>query len=498
MEPIKKNLLNYNFREFSAESTIIVLGDIMLDQYYYGDVQRISPEAPVPIVKVSKSHHTLGGAGNVANNLSLLGCKVFLAGITGHDANRDLLCRMMEQRNIDFSGIVVRETPTITKTRVIGGHQQMVRLDFEETSYLNQEEFNNVVDWFIRIVNTESPGAVVISDYGKGVCTEEFCKEIISICKARGLPVLIDPKGPNWNKYDGATFVTPNIKELSEVSLTSITNKDEEIEIYGKKVCDKFNIENLLITRSEMGMTLLSKYGVSHIPTRAQEVFDVSGAGDTVIATLAAFISRGFDKEDSVKLSNLAAGVVVGKLGTYPISTKELWDAISSIDEKNIGSTRKIMTQEQLKGIVSELKNQGRKIVFTNGCFDIPHIGHIAYLESAKSLGNYLIVGLNSDSSVKRLKGEKRPINSEMDRARLLAAMEFIDCIVIFDEDTPIKLIQNIEPDVLVKGGDYQIADVVGREYAGVTAIIPFIEGYSTTGIIKKVASEYSREHGVV
>lgn len=463
---------------------VLVIGDVMLDRYYYGEVSRISPEAPVPVVKVCEEKLSPGGAGNVAVNLANLGCKVFLAGAIGKDHASFLLKDLLSNKGIDISGLISRPHPTITKVRILGGKQQVVRVDFEEISPLSRVEEDLVLEWFLKEV--EDARCVVISDYGKGFCTPSLCRFVIEESKRKALPVIVDPKGPDWRKYEEAFIVTPNVKELGEAYGRALRNLDEEIEKAGFAVKERYNLQNLLVTRSEKGMTLFEEKAFYHIPTKAKEVFDVSGAGDTVVATLAACVATGVRLIDAAKISNIAAGVVVGKVGTAPITLSELNEALRN-SESGLSVESKIRNFDEAIELVRRWRKDGLKIVFTNGCFDLLHVGHIYSLEEAKRKGDKLIVGLNSDDSVRRLKGKGRPLIPQEDRARMLAALEFVDCVVIFNEDTPERLISLIRPDVLVKGGDYKIEDVVGREYAREVHIVPLFKGYSTTSLIKKI-----------
>lgn len=467
---------------FSAK--VLLLGDVMLDRYYYGEVSRISPEAPVPVVKVCEEKFSAGGAGNVAVNLANLGCSVSIAGAIGNDPSAELLKEALTSKGIEISGLIVRDCPTITKVRILGGRQQVVRVDFEEVSPLKREEEEKVLDWFLKRIKDSD--CVVISDYGKGFCTAGLCRFIIEESKRHNLPVVVDPKGPDWKKYEGAFIVTPNVKELGEAYGKSVPNLDRDIEIAGLEVLARYKLQNLLVTRSEKGMTLFEGENIHHIPTKAKEVFDVSGAGDTVVATLAACIATGKSLLESARLSNVAAGVVVGKVGTAPITLSELEEALKNSSFK-LSIESKIKSYDEALELVRRWKKDGFKIVFTNGCFDLLHVGHIYSLEEAKKRGDKLIVGLNSDASVKRLKGEGRPLIPQEDRARMLAALEFVDCVVIFDDDTPERLISLIRPDVLVKGGDYRVEEVVGREYAREVHIVPLFKGYSTTSLIRKI-----------
>lgn len=469
-----------------SKTGVLVLGDIILDKYLYGDVRRISPEAPVPIVNITRSYDTLGGAGNVANNLSKLGCKVYLSGFIGNDENGVAIQNLLDKVNIDKSGVLFFDNPTITKSRIIATNQQMLRMDFEDTAPIKISLIERLKHWVEKTILEKNIQAVVISDYGKGVCKEEICQFVIKICKNNRISTIIDPKGKEWGKYVGADIITPNVRELSELSLFELENNNDKIVEMGTKVREQFLINHLLVTRSEKGMTLITQDGYYHIPTVSKEVYDVSGAGDTVVSILAAFQSSSLSMLDIIKVANIAAGVVVAKLGTYAI-TKE--DLISALNEKLyvIKSTNKIVDKSNLSQVIQEWKNNNEKIIFTNGCFDILHTGHIEYLERASILGDRLIVALNSDDSVKRLKGSSRPINKQNDRAKLLAALEFVDMVIIFDETTPEELIKQVSPNILVKGGDYKVEDIVGRQYADQVLILPFLEGYSTTNVINKL-----------
>lgn len=477
--------VNYDILQKLALKKILVIGDIMLDQYYYGTINRISPEAPVPVVKVEDTKGVLGGAANVANNLSKLGCRTYLIGTVGQDSSKNKIYELLEEQAINYNGIFVTEKPTITKIRVVGINQQVVRIDFEDNSETDDNIAYKIKNYLISLINEEKIDAVIVSDYNKGMVTEELCQFIINNCTKNKIPVIIDPKGTNWNKYNGADLVTPNIKEISDIFNEKILNNDDQIIKFGRQAKLEYNIKNLLITRSEKGMTLLTGDYIKHFPTVAQEVFDVSGAGDTVAAILTAMISLNVDYVEAVNISNIAAGIAVGHKGTYAVSIEEL---LSKIDNNsNYYSNKKLISFSEIEILSSNLKKQKKEIVFTNGCFDILHVGHVTYLEKAKQLGDILIIGLNSDNSVKKLKGDSRPINSEIDRAKLLGALAFVDYIVIFDEDTPKNLIEKINPDYLVKGADYQLDQVIGREYAKEVVLIDFEKGYSTTNIINKI-----------
>lgn len=461
-----------------SKARVFVIGDIMLDRYYYGGVSRISPEAPVPVVAVESDIFTLGGAGNVANNIAGLKaeCRIF-ASAAGDSSGRKLR-RLLDGIDTQYF-FIDTGAPTTTKLRIVGEKQQIVRVDFEEirpVSPSSADSFKNEISNYVDECN-----CVVISDYGKGICTPEICSFTISEAKRAGKPVIVDPKGGDWSKYRGATVVTPNIKELGEVAGVHIKNNDYDVVSAGRGIREKYSIEYLVVTRSEKGITIISGNGYKHIPTKAREVFDVSGAGDTVVAATAAALGAGFGIEDAVETANAAAGIVVGKIGTAPINVDELGFAVNCVIHSKLVSPFKI-------GMIAENeRRKGKKIVFTNGCFDILHRGHVTYLKKAAAMGDLLIVGLNSDASVRRLKGGGRPVNNEADRAEVLSALESVDYVAVFDEDTPLELVKAIKPDVLAKGGDYKACDVVGREYAKSVSIIDFVDGYSTTGTINKL-----------
>ena len=460
------------------KSKVLVIGDIMLDTYYKGNVKRISPEAPVPVVRVNRRFDTLGGAANVCMNLGNVGCKAFLIGCVGKDHRSDIIAQKLDEIATEHI-LFPTEYPTINKIRVIGNHQQIVRVDFEEEQMIlapeQQDEINQIISEKMPSVD-----CVIISDYGKGFCTEKICQHTINTANKFGKTTIVDPKSSDWKKYEKATIITPNVKEFAEAAGKEVNNNDEEITAASVQLLQKYDFAGLLITRSEKGMSLANKNFIEHIPTEAKEVFDVSGAGDTVVAVLAAGLSAQFSVRESVVLANMAAGIVVGKEGTTPISYEEL---MLTVAEKS--SSSKVIDLEHLLPILQNIR-KNKKIVFTNGVFDVIHKGHIYYLRKAKQLGDLLILGLNADSSVKRIKGEGRPINNEADRAFVLSAFDFVDYIVLFSDDTPHDLIRMVQPDILVKGADYKIEAVVGREFAKETVLIDFQTGYSTTNIINK------------
>ena len=465
---------------------IAVIGDIMLDKYYFGEVKRISPEAPVPINRIDGERSCMGGAANVANNLAKLGAKVYMSGIVGCDSNRDFLLQLMQGVGIDTSGIVVSvKQPTIAKLRVIGSRQQMLRLDFEKPQAPEPSEQSKIFNWLDCLLAQGLDG-VIISDYGKSVCTKEICQTVISKARSANVPVLIDPKGSDWSKYAWANYITPNVKEMGEAVGVDIENEDRAVVNAANTARITNDIDNVVVTRSEKGLTFVSKGQEIHDHATAREVFDVSGAGDTMAATLMVGIAGGLERMDYIKLSNIASGIVVGKVGTQPITRVDLLEGVRGLERETIYE-QKIATWEQAENLVQQWQDAGKNIIFTNGCFDILHIGHVNYLTDARKLGDKLIVGLNADCSVTALKGSSRPIVDEQARAGLLAALACVDLVVLFSEQTPEKLLSVLRPDVLVKGGDYKADEVLGREYVREVKILPFVEGYSTTSIVDKI-----------
>ena len=466
---------------------IAVIGDVMLDRYFWGEVKRISPEAPVPVTRIKDMKSTLGGAANVAANLAGLGCRVFMGGVTGDDDNRQILEQIMKGAGIDCKGLVKsKNRRTITKLRVLGGSQQMLRLDFEEPGDLTDKETLTMDKWLQGLLAKGLDG-IVVSDYAKGVCSAAFVQKVIALAKTKKIPVLVDPKGSDWKKYRGCDYITPNVKEMNEAVGENCPNEDGEIVRMARLAARKFSIKNVVVTRSEKGMTLVNAKEVLHSPATAMEVFDVSGAGDTAAATLIAAVAGGLKEEDAVYMANRASGIVVAKVGTYPVHRGELLKDVLE-EERKEGRGYRTLSWEEIGELAATWRACGETIVFTNGCFDLLHVGHVTYLEKARSLGKHLIVGLNSDSSVSRLKGPTRPLTREADRARVLAALGCVDAVVLFEQDTPTELIKLIRPDILVKGGDYKANEVAGRQYAGRVEILNYEDGYSTTGLVEKVA----------
>jgi len=473
---------------------VLVVGDLMLDEYIWGRTDRISPEAPVQVVDVVRGDLRLGGAGNVVNNLLTLGCQVEVISVLGEDADGISLSKMLEQKKIGTAGIVFEPKRTTSrKTRVLAGNQQMLRIDRESRESIIEETEKLLINHLYKMIPTCQ--VVLVSDYLKGLLTEGFLKEIIAIGAAAGVPVIIDPKGDNYDKYRGATLLTPNRKEAQIASGIVITDEQSLLRA-GRLLRTNLNLDALVLTRSEEGMSLFFRDGnEAHLPTDAREVFDVSGAGDTVLALLGLGLGAGLSIADAARVANLAAGIVVGKVGTSTVSGEEL----IAVAGRRLGDgDAKIKHADILAVLLKRERQLGRKIVFTNGCFDLLHVGHVKYLQKARSLGDLLILGLNSDQSIRRLKGEKRPLIGEGERAHLLAALKCIDYVVVFDDDTPLDLIRVLRPDILVKGGDYTADGVVGKElvesYGGRVEIVPFVDGKSTTNIIEKILEQYREE----
>ncbi|MDG5788345.1 D-glycero-beta-D-manno-heptose-7-phosphate kinase [Evansella sp. AB-P1] len=476
-----------------SNKRILVVGDIMLDQYFIGQVNRISPEAPVPIVNCNQEENRLGGAANVALNLKKLGCNVTVIGLIGQDDNGKTIEKLLLDEEIDHL-LIEHDLPTTTKKRIIANQQQIVRVDIEEITTLNVEVQDQIIDSVIsQLKETE---LVIISDYGKSVCSERVCNYTIKESNRQGIPVIVDPKGPHWKKYSGAKYITPNMKELEDAWGQTINNDHESITPVCIQLKSKYNIDNIAVTRSEHGISFFSHTNSDHYPTEEKEVYDVSGAGDTIVATLTFALLNELEIEDAIYLANLAAGTVIEKLGTYPIIKDELLLHLQSVD-KGLRSKihSKIVDNEELTELLVQWREAGDEIVFTNGCFDLIHHGHITYLEQARKYGDKLIVGLNSDESVKVLKGASRPIIKEQDRALMLASFSFIDAVIIFEDMTPANLIKLVKPDLLVKGGDYTVDTIVGAEHSKRVKIIPFIDGYSTTNLINHIQSLGSKSN---
>lgn len=458
---------------------VLVVGDIMLDRYWSGPTGRISPEAPVPVVKVTQIEERPGGAANVAMNVASLGAHATLIGLTGIDEAADSLSQQLNQHQITCDFVKVATHPTITKLRVLSRNQQLMRLDFEEG--FDNIEPHSMIDKLLEQLKIAD--VLVFSDYGKGALShiQLMIQKAISANK----PIVIDPKGTDFKRYHGATLLTPNMSEFEAV--VGKCHSETEIEEKGIKLIESCGLKALLITRSEKGMTLLQpNKPVFHLPTLAQEVYDVTGAGDTVIALLASSLAAGKSLEEACVLANTGAGIVVGKLGTSTVSAIELENALRKRTSTGFG----IVTEQELLDAIKLARARGEKIVMTNGCFDILHAGHVSYLANARQLGSRLIVAVNSDASVSRLKGPSRPVNPLEQRMQVLAALEAVDWVVAFDEDTPQRVISHILPDLLVKGGDYKPEEIAGGAEViaagGEVKVLNFEPGISTSQIIAR------------
>ena len=464
---------------------VLVVGDVMLDRYWRGPTSRISPEAPVPVVRIRQDEARPGGAANVARNITSLGGAARLLGVVGHDEAAGQLRKSLGEEKVDVDFVEASGLPTITKLRVLSRNQQLIRLDFEESlSVAGGFDGNDLLNRFLTALTTHH--CVILSDYGKGTLRD--ASALISAARAAGKPLLVDPKGSDWRPYRGATLITPNLAELEAV--VGPCPDEAAIVRKGERLLGELELQALLVTRSEKGMTLLQPGRAPlHLPTQAREVYDVTGAGDTVIGTFGAALSAGHDFAQAAHISNLAAGIVVGKLGTATVSPAELTRAVRRQHEDDSG----YLDEEELLERVSRAKSQGQTIVMTNGCFDLLHVGHVRYLEAARRLGDVLIVAVNDDDSVRRLKGPTRPLNKVADRMRMLAALKCVDWVVPFSEDTPARVIGRVLPHLLVKGGDYKPEQVAGYEdvtrHGGKVVILDFYEGYSTTRIIERARS---------
>jgi len=461
---------------------LLVIGDLMIDHYLWGSCERISPEAPVQIVNVECESSILGGAGNVINNLNALGVQIDVISVIGGCEISEELKELLADIRVDTQYLITqKDRITSKKSRIIASQQQVVRYDRESTDEINSESQKSILDIFKIIIKNYD--GVLLSDYGKGVLTHNLTQSLITIANENNKKVLIDPKGLDYSKYKGAYLLTPNKKEASEATKVDIKD-DVSLAKAITQLKSECDLKVSLITLSEQGVAIYDDKLRTH-PTVAREVFDVTGAGDTVLASLGFALACGYDIDSAVEFSNLAAGVVVGKIGSATATLNEIIEYESSLNKSTSGEH--IKTLGEITALSEELKVRGKKIIFTNGCFDILHAGHVRYLETAKSYGDVLILGLNSDRSVTALKGEGRPINTQLDRAYILAALESVDYVVVFDEDTPYDLIKAIKPHILVKGGDYEDKNVVGQDIVDELKLVQFVDGKSTTRTIEKI-----------
>lgn len=464
-----------------SDSRVLVVGDVMLDSYWHGPALRISPEAPVPVVKIDLQEARVGGAGNVALNAAMLGATTQLLGLAGQDLVADQVEALLSASRVRSRLQRVVDSKTITKLRILSRNQQLIRLDFED--HFPSWDPNALLEDFARCL--PEVDVVILSDYAKGALRRS--RDLIAAARKAGKIVIVDPKGEDFERYRGASLITPNLSEFEAV--VGQCGSEAEIERRGIALRERLELDAVLVTRSEKGMTLLERgQPPLHLPTRTQDVYDVTGAGDTVVATLGAALGAGVPMRDAVVLSNIAAGIVVAKLGTATVTPAELEQALHASAS---ASQRGMCTEDELARQMAAARAKGERIVMTNGCFDILHPGHIDYLEKARSLGDRLIVAVNDDDSVRRLKGASRPVNPLSSRLRMLAALACVDWVVPFSEDTPERLICRLLPDILVKGGDYNEEEVAGgdcvKAAGGQVRIIDFLEGHSTTTLIRKI-----------
>lgn len=480
-----------------SDQHIIVVGDVMLDQYWHGDTSRISPEAPVAVVKIERDECRVGGAANVAWNVQTLGVQTTLMGVVGNDDAGRQLTKLMCDYGIDSKLMSCPDIKTVLKLRIIGRNQQLIRLDFEDPKPLADPDFLRMY-----LQSLESAQLVILSDYAKGVLASP--QQFIQAAKARNIPVLVDPKHRDLSVYRGATILTPNLSEF-ELAVGPLSHPQDLAE-KGYRLIEALDLEALLVTQGSQGMTLLERNKAPlHIPTIAKEVFDITGAGDTVIAVLGAVFATARPLSEAAVIANHAAGLSVGRLGTAAITRSELEGSLSqsATEISPIHTQKKVIPHaEALQAIIDERKRKGQTVIMTNGCFDILHAGHVNYLESARALGDCLIIAVNTDESVQQLKGPWRPINGLENRMALLAALGCVDYVIPFAEETPEKLISQILPNVLVKGGDYTPDQVAGGKAVvangGEVRILPFVEGLSTTKTLEKLTNANRQEEKVV
>ena len=489
---------------------LLVVGDLMLDEYLWGDVDRISPEAPVQVVSINNEDFALGGAGNVVNNLAALGAKVSVAGVIGTGRNGQLLLNKFNELGVDTAGIIEEPNRTTTqKTRIIAANQQVLRIDRE----IKQDISDFTLKKLTRFLEHKIPHVhvILVSDYGKGLITKDLFSQVISSAQQHGKMVFVDPKGLDFSKYSGASLLTPNKKEAALASGVDIVN-ESSLEIAANKILHNIHLDKLLITCGKEGMVLFEKNSSPYrVRAEARQVFDVSGAGDTVLAVIGLAVASGLSIKDSVAVANTAAGIVVGKVGTVTVSKQELASALkivmgkvgtASVSNQELASAiksdddrlpSKYKELPELPSLIQELKKKGNRVVLTNGCFDLLHVGHILLFSASKQLGDILIVAIDDDDSVKTLKGPGRPVLHSKERVRILSALDAVDYVVVFSSQELIKLIEIIQPDVLTKGSNYTSREVFGRErveqLGGRVVLIPVSEDISSTRIINDIKS---------
>ena len=480
-----------NMMDFS-HVTVLCVGDIMLDRFLYGRMDRISPEAPVPVLLLDPNtkREMPGGAGNVANNILSLGGKAILIGVVGQDKAGETLCTALARHEGLLTAVSrSAERPTICKTRFIAAYQQVVRVDEESSLPLHTQWVQEICKAIEA--HMASVQAVVVSDYGKGVCNAAVLACLAQQAKKHNTPLFVDPKGGDYTRYYGASCITPNLRELAQASQNMPVETEKQIEAAARRVMEQAHVKAMLVTRSEKGMMLVQHSSdVLSVPAHAREVFDVSGAGDTVIATLALAAGAGMSLEEAVPIANAAAGVVVGKLGTATVSLQEV---MNELDQERGGgvTAARVLSLTAAQTQVAHWQACGLKVGFTNGCFDILHAGHVSLLAQARAVCDRLVVALNTDASIRRLKGDGRPVNTLESRATVIAALRYVDAVIAFDEDTPLEVIRALMPDILVKGADYQPEEVVGAEIVqakgGRLLLAVLQEGHSTTAVIERI-----------
>ena len=482
----KPRLIDWLTRLGSAH--VVCVGDVMLDRFVYGAVERISPEAPIPVLRIDRKAVTVGGAGNVERNLSALGTETRLFGVVGDDAaGREAVEFLSIERAVDLSLIADSARPTTVKTRFIADGQQLLRTDEEQLTAVSDELLTQLSTNVTASVADENCGALILSDYGKGVLTDAMIAAAMEAARAAGVPVVVDPKGIDFARYRGAGVITPNCRELGAASRMPV-DSDAEVAAAARHLIETCGLDAVIATRGSNGMTVVTGTDEVHLPALAREVFDVSGAGDTVVATVAAGLAAGMSVVDAAQLANVAAGLVVAKVGTAVVRIDELADGLGGAP----GLAVKILDTAGLQERIAQWRARGLSVGFTNGCFDIVHPGHISLIEQASAACDRLIVALNDDASVKRLKGEGRPVQPEGARARVIASLAGVDGVVLFADDTPLAMIEAVRPDVLVKGADYSVDEVVGGElvasYGGRVVLADLVDGFSTTDTISRIA----------
>jgi D-beta-D-heptose 7-phosphate kinase/D-beta-D-heptose 1-phosphate adenosyltransferase len=470
---------------------LLVIGDIILDKFIWGTVDRISPEAPVQVVNIRREHIALGGAANVAHNIAVIGCEVTMLGVIGADDHARTLQNEFAARSIHGAALFADPSrPTTTKTRVIAGSQHVVRIDHEISTPISDALRDRIVGYLDKHISHFD--AVIVSDYQKGVLTDDVLRATLGIAKRHGVKTIVDPKRKDFSAYGAATIIKPNLKEAEAVVGRELKTEGEVLQA-AREILDKFGFEAVLITRGKDGMLLADRQGYETISATAREVYDVTGAGDTVSAFLGCMVAAGRSYRDAARVANLAAGVAVSRMGTVTVTVE---DVLHQVEESTSGSG-KILTCEELAALLPSIRPH-KTVVFTNGYFDILHMGHLTLLGNAKALGDILIVGLNSDASIRRAKGDKRPIISVQERAHILAALEAVDYVVLFDDDMPLEVLRALKPDILVKGADYTHDTVVGHNlvesYGGKVALVDLVPGLSTTNIVESILRNHGRD----